>query len=405
LAFSPVFWAADYAHATQCLQPHEVAQLTTPLPNEDGSPNVQTINTCGGDDVSYQIPLSGPVMFYGTQYTSLYVTTNSVIAFGQPDGTYWTWPATPSISLFSMDWWAIPQQRTDEAFTIAHSHQGFQVTLKVRPFGNSGTAPLTTIVFTASYNQDRTLNLSYYADNVDQYSTRTGVVMPNGTQTSFESAGIEEEEDIPVVPGEPEVSDTTDRATEDTERVSDDTTRISEDTERTEDTDRISEDTVRPSDDVDREPSEPTYVPPAQEPTPAPVKEPVVEPSPEPSPSPTLPVEEKEPEPKPVKITEEILPEPETTPEPEPTTEPEPTPEVVVEESETEVPAFLASIPLIGDLAETVLDLFNDLNEVGSDMSPEARERAQEIVIVSIIVTQIVGVSAAAAIASTSRRK
>jgi hypothetical protein len=134
----------------------------------------------------------------------LFVTTNSVIAFGAPDGTFHDFPMTPSISLFSQDWVAYPTHRADEAFTIAHSHQGFQVTLKVRPFGNQGTPTLTTIVFTASYNQDRTLNISYYADNVDQYNTRTGVRLNNGTVVPFEQAGIVEEEIIPVVPGEPE---------------------------------------------------------------------------------------------------------------------------------------------------------------------------------------------------------
>ena len=204
LAFFPTLASASPALANTCLQPHQVQNLTTPAPNADGSPNVQTINTCGGDDVSYQIPLSGPVTFDGVSFTSLFVTTNSVIAFGQPDGTFHDFPMTPSISLFSQDWVAYPTFRADEAFTIAHSHQGFQVTLKVRPYGNQGTPTLSTIVFTASYNQDRTLNISYYADNVDQYNTRTGVRLNNGTVVPFEQAGIVEEETIPVVPGEPE---------------------------------------------------------------------------------------------------------------------------------------------------------------------------------------------------------
>jgi hypothetical protein len=190
--------------ANTCLQPHEVAQLTTPQPNADGSPNVQTIQTCGGDDVSYQIPLSGPVTFDGVSFTSLFVTTNSVIAFGQPDGTFHDFPMTPSISLFSQDWVAYPTFRADEAFTITHSHVGFQVTLKVRPYSNQGTPTVSTIVFTASYNEDRTLNISYYADNVDQYNTRTGVRLNDGTVVPFEQAGIVQEEEVPVAPGEPE---------------------------------------------------------------------------------------------------------------------------------------------------------------------------------------------------------
>jgi hypothetical protein len=203
-AFFPTLASASPALGNTCLQPHQVAQLATPQPNEDGSPNVQTIQTCGGDDVSYQIPLSGPVTFDGVSFTSLFVTTNSVIAFGQPDGTFHDFPMTPSISLFSQDWVAYPTVRADEAFTISHSHVGFQVTLKVRPYSNQGTPTVSTIVFTASYNEDRTLNISYYADNVDQYNTRTGVRLNDGTVVPFEQAGIVQEEEIPVAPGEPE---------------------------------------------------------------------------------------------------------------------------------------------------------------------------------------------------------
>jgi hypothetical protein len=175
------------------------------LPNSDGSPNVQTINTCGGDDVSYRIPLSGPVVFDGVTFNSLFVTTNSVIAFGQPDGTFNDFPMTPSISLFSQDWVAYPTFRTDEAFTITHSHVGFQVTLKVRPYGNQGTPTLTTIIFTASYNQDRTLNVSYFTENTSQYNgLRTGVRLNNGTVVPFAQAGVRQETTAPVAPGEPE---------------------------------------------------------------------------------------------------------------------------------------------------------------------------------------------------------
>jgi len=393
-----------------------MSSLTTPLPNEDGTPNVQTIVTCGGDDVSYQIPLSGPVMFYGTEFTSLYVTTNSVIAFGREDGTYSTWPSTPSISLFSMDWWAIPQQRPDEAFIISHSHVGFQVTLKVRPFGNNGTAPLTTIVFTASYNPDRTLNLSYYADNVDQYTTRTGVVLPNGTQQSFEQAGIVEEEEIPVVPGNPPSSETTTRDTDRTdEQSTEDTDRTDE--QSTEDTDRET-DSETTSRDTDREPDESEQgggensdimdpIAPQLPVEPKPTEDPAVEPTPEPtpqkpSPQPTI-SPEKEPTPEPTP-SEKPIEEP-TENEPEPLPEPNETEAPEEPERELEVPELIANIPLLGNLAESLVNLLNDLNKVGLDMSPEVRERAQKIVVVSIIVTQIVGVSAAAAMASTSRRK
>jgi hypothetical protein len=64
----------------------------------------------------------------------------------------------------------------------------------------------------------------------------------------------------------------------------------------------------------------------------------------------------------------------------------------------------LAAIPLLGDLLGGALDAFNFLGNAGADMSPEVRETSEKIVITSVIVTQIVGVSAFAAMASTSRQ-
>jgi hypothetical protein len=561
---------------------------------------------------------------------------------------------TPSISLFSQDWVAYPTFRTDEAFTIAHSHQGFQVTLKVRPYGNQGTPTLTTIVFTASYKSDRSLDISYYADNVDQYNTRTGVRLNNGTVVPFEQAGIVEEETIPVVPGEPEpipaptitqtevgdgtitvypeanssVSATAWRyqvtaaqsncvnpyadqtiTTEDTlspislsgltnsceytVRVAtwDGTTESlytqvlaipvmpfisvptdvqaelngnqititwSAPTDNTIPVERYAifwsyddfdtgfaisstttSATITVPDDVtvsikvradnDSEVvfsdfSQPVVVvvPPAAGPTPSPEPSPTVtvepepqpstpvnpepEPSLEPSPEPTTPPQPQEPEPPiqptpepvtpspepspnpPITPVDPIIPEPEgetqvepkpepetitpteeSTPEPTPSKEPAKEPEenepgplpepgpsspseklgelaeidpnnltdeqalelfalaleifetaevgseeyqqaldalmIVAQSDDPELPAELAAIPLLGDIAGEILDMFNDLGNVGADMSPQVRETAEKIVVVSIVVTQIVAVTALGAMASTSIRR
>jgi hypothetical protein len=623
------------------------------LPNADGTPNVQTINTCGGDDVSYRIPLSGPVTFDGVSFNSLFVTTNSVIAFGAPDGTFHDFPMTPSISLFSQDWVAYPQWKTDEAFSIAHSHQGFQVTLKVRPYSNQNTPTLTTIVLTASYNQDRTLNISYYRDNVAQYQTRTGVRLNNGTVVPFSQAGIVQAPTIPVVPGDPEPDPaptitgteagdawakvfvqssnavtatawryqvantqqscvnpysgqtiTTDALSEsillsgltngcqytvrvahwgESESLYAETVvtpvmpfiEVPTDVQATLDGNTITitwqapteftvpieryaifwsynnfesgyassstttsatitvpdgvtvsikiradndsevvfsdfsqpvvvvvppaaapipspepspvvpvEPEPQPSTPITPEPGpsqepslEPTIPPQPQEPEPPiqPTPEPVI-PSPEPSPNPPIaPVDpiipepegetqvEPKPEPTPVSSTEESTPEP--TPSEEPVEEPEenepnplPEPEpsstteilgeltsiapedltasqieqlfnitleifetaepgseeyeqaldalmLIAESDDLELPSELAAIPLLGDVAGAILDIFNDLGNVGADMSPQVRETAEKIVVVSVIVTQIVAVTALGAMASTSIRR
>jgi hypothetical protein len=64
----------------------------------------------------------------------------------------------------------------------------------------------------------------------------------------------------------------------------------------------------------------------------------------------------------------------------------------------------LAAIPLLGDVLGGTTELLNFFGNAGSDMSPEVRETSEKIVITSVIVTQIVGVSAFAAMASTSRQ-
>jgi hypothetical protein len=204
---------------------------------------------------------------------------------------------------------------------------------------------------------------------------------------------------------------------------------------------------------------------PQPEPTPAPPVAPIPERpvSPDPTPLPEEPVIEPKPEPTPVSPTEESTPEP--TPseelveeseenEPEPLPEPEPsspseelgelakidpsdltdeqavelfalaleifeTAEVgseeyqqaldalmiVAQSDDLELPAELAAIPLLGDIAGAILDVFNDLGNVGADMSPQVRETAEKIVVVSIVVTQIVAVTAIGAMASTSIRR
>jgi hypothetical protein len=64
----------------------------------------------------------------------------------------------------------------------------------------------------------------------------------------------------------------------------------------------------------------------------------------------------------------------------------------------------LAAIPLLGDVLGGATELINFLGNAGADMSPEVRETSEKIVVTAVIVTQIVGVSAFAAMASTSRQ-
>ena len=128
------------------------------------------------------------------------------------------------------------------------------------------------------------------------------------------------------------------------------------------------EPTVEPTPEPSPEPTPE----PSQEPAPAPV--PVVEPMPEPTPSlisPVKPVEPIEPE-----ISPSLTPSPENTP--TPVLEPE------VEQSLIENIAQLPQLAL-----EQVAKLVDNLRSIGSDMSPEVREQSQQVIVASVIVTQV----------------
>jgi hypothetical protein len=176
---------------TPTTEPEPVVVTTaepTPTPTPTSPPVVETV-TPGGDDSSYQIPITVPVLFNGVSYTNIYATTNSVITFGQPDGTYWAYPNTPSISIESKDWWALPQQMPDTHFIIRTSDGGFQVDGIYRPYG-SFTGETTQIVITAQILTDGTVSYTYSVDGPLYGGERTGARLQDGTIVTLEQAGV-----------------------------------------------------------------------------------------------------------------------------------------------------------------------------------------------------------------------
>jgi hypothetical protein len=146
-----------------------------------------------------------------------------------------------------------------------------------------------------------------------------------------------------------------------------------EDVERTEE--EVTADVARPEEVVgEPQPAPVAPVEPLPEPTVEP--EPTPEPTPEPKPTPeasktpveaTKPVESPSPSPEPVEPPTSL---------PEPQIPSEPAPEV--EESVGVMLAF-----------EAIGKLVDNLRLIGSDMTPEVREQAQQVVVASVIVTQI----------------
>lgn len=398
LAFAPVFLAIPASA------------------NEADSLPVVTV-TQGGDDVSYQIPISDVVIFMDVPYQSIFATTNAVITFGRPDGTFWDYPMTPSISLGSTDWVAFPWRRNDEHFIITSTNNAFQVDMSARPFWAQNVAEPSRLILTGTINLDRTLSVNYYLENTEQYNLRFGVRTPTGEILSLEDAGFTESTVAPAGPGElmppepsptPEPSPAPEPAPVEPE----------------------------PQPEVAPSPSEPEVVVPVEPiPAPSPQPDPVATPEPvlpvEPEPvvpevvEPEAPVAPSRPDPEP-------LPSPSPSPipiEPEPTPEPEPLPDPTLEEifetaepgspeyqaaldalmekaqeDDIELPVEIAAIPLIGDVAGAVLEVFNNLGNVGADMSPEVRERSEEVIIASVIVGQVAQVASAGAVAVVRRK-
>jgi len=153
--------------------------------------------------------------------------------------------------------------------------------------------------------------------------------------------------------------------------VPDQPTEITEDVERPTESEETTEDVERVTEDVERPVEETPATP---EPS---IPEPIVEPTPEPTtdPAPEEPVSPVEPTKPPV---EESV-QPEASEPPVTPVEPEISPELPVQpESQVEP----SNIPVIG----AILDAFAT---AGLDMTEEERERAQSVVIPSVMVAQI----------------
>jgi hypothetical protein len=390
--------------------------LISPAYAEENAPAVTTIVTPGGDDVSYQIPLTVSVVYDGVTYENVYATTNSVITFGRPDGTYWTYPTTPSVSIESKDWWVLPQQMPDTHFIINVSEGGFQVDGNYRPYGTF-TGETTSIIITAQIQTDGTVAYSYAVNGPLIGNERTGAVLTDGTVVPLSEVNIIEVDDAPVLEPIPV------NPTPEPEPVP-----------------------VQPEPVVPEVPVTPTpepVVPPAPEPTPVPVPQP--EPIEIPLPEVITPPEEEVviPEEPPIEeppveetpVEETPVEEPATEPEPTPEEEPEPPVEEEVLQAEdveaSELPpdtpielengvvltaGVVAALELFDNPAQLLSEVFTDpgqvltaLSNIGADMSEEERKESTETILAAVIVGQIATQSAVAAAASaassTYRRK
>ena len=381
---------------------------------EDSAPSVTTIVTQGGDDVSYQIPLTVSVVYDNVTYQNVYATTNSVITFGNPDGTYWTYPSTPSISIESRDWWALPNQMPDTHFILNVSEGGFQVDGAYRPFG-SMSGDVTNIVITAQIQTDGTVAYTYVVNGPLYGGERTGARLTDGTVVPLEQANINQVEEIPVL--EPTPVD----PTPEPEPVQPEPAPSPVEPEPI---------PVQPEPTpiVIPQPYPEPVMPPVYTPEPEIPEEPILEPEPQPLPEPELnepteeasepPVVPSEPE---EQISSPVIPQ-------EPPLEESNTSIIEAEDAnlellEPDTPVELSNgvvvtaevaiaIQLLQDPVAMLQEIFTNpvaafaaLGSVGADMTEEAREESEKVIVAAVIAGNIATQAAATAGAVSAYRR
>jgi outer membrane biosynthesis protein TonB len=203
-----------------------------------------------------------------------------------------------------------------------------------------------------------------------QFTTFVGVVSSDGTE--LDPALLYHPGYVAPAPDDSEPDNSVEEETTETVERTENVIR-SEDVERTDEP--ATADNAR-TEEVVREPEPVATV--APEPTTQPTLEP--EPSPEPTP-------EDKPTPEPAKTPVEApKPSESPSPSPEPSEPPTSLPEPQVPSEPA--PEFENSVGVM--LAfEAIGKLVDNLRLIGSDMTPEVREQAQQVVVASVIVTQI----------------
>lgn len=75
---------------------------------------------------------------------------------------------------------------------------------------------------------------------------------------------------------------------------------------------------------------------------------------------------------------------------------------LAAEADDVQISEELAAIPLIGAAAAQVLEVFNNLGNLGSDMSPAVREQSEDVVVTAVVVTAVAQAAAAAAASASA---
>jgi hypothetical protein len=361
------------------------------------------------DDSSYAANLPFSLTLGTVDYENVFISTNGTLTFGSPDGTYWDYPQTPSVSVAGRDWvtWG-----EGAYLSFGSTENTFCAEWSVRPYPQS-TGELTQIRLVINKLETGAWHGEIVTFNAPD-NLRRGIRFERGQDVVPIEAAFDVNGGVPIeVPPAPTPPSFTEPPV------------IPSETPTPEPTPEL---TILPS---------PTEIP-SPTPTPEPTLEPVPTPEPTPIPSPLevvieppAPIDTPEPietpifEPEPEVIIPEPEPEPEVVQEPVqvPTTAEELLAELAPGEA-VSFEAFLASgldyedlppntpvtlengviltaevadaIEIFDTPAELLSTVFSDpgkalkaLQNVGADMTEEERETSQNTVVAAVIVTQV----------------
>jgi hypothetical protein len=332
----------------------------------------------GDDDSAFAANLPFTLSLGSTEYSNVFVSTNGTLTFGQPDGAYWDYPQTPSVSVAGYDWVSFGE---GAYLSFGSTENTFCAEWSVRPFPQS-TGELTQIRLVINRSDDGGWHGEVVTFGWTPANLRRGIRFEQGQPVVPIEAAFDVNGGVPVeVSPAPVPSSFTEPPVVPT---------------------------PEPTQTVEPEPvpsvvptlnPEPTPIPePTQSESPSP--QPSVEPTVEPSPTPTVIVAEPTPSPSqesvvPVPVpsptptvtpTPEIV--PEETPEPQPTiaiAAPVSPVEEFLAQVDIELPTYLEILPgavQIAAAAEAIM-------AIGSDMTPEEREESQGVVVAAVIVGQL----------------
>jgi hypothetical protein len=325
-----------------------------------------TYTYTGDDDSAFAANLPFSLTLGATEYSNVFISTNGTLTFGNPDGTYWDYPQTPSVSVAGFDWVTFGQ---GAYLSFGSTANTFCAEWSVRPFPQS-SGDLTQIRLVINRNDDGSWHGEVVTFGWTPANLRRGIRFERGEPVVPIEAAFDVNGGVPV---EVEPAPTPSSFTE--------------------------------------PPVVPVPTMPVESLTPTPIDTPT--PTPEPTPEATQ-TSEPTPIPEPVPVVTEVAPVPvieptptETIVEPTPTPSesisveptpvatdlalnleptPEPTLEPVIDQTVAlEVPALLDGVIGITAIFEAAEAFMN----IGSDMTPEQREESQAVVVAAVIVTQM----------------